>query len=107
MRRAGVDLPRFVCAGAVAQLGERLNGIQEVRGSIPLGSTVGRVKSPDQAPGSGGGIGRRAGFRILWGQPREGSSPSSSITSERFSVASNPVQTKRPTIYGLPTCWNW
>jgi hypothetical protein len=26
-------------AGAVAQLGERLNGIQEVRGSIPLGST--------------------------------------------------------------------
>ena len=26
--------------GAVAQLGERLNGIQEVRGSIPLGSTT-------------------------------------------------------------------
>ena len=26
-------------AGAVAQSGERLNGIQEVRGSIPLGST--------------------------------------------------------------------
>ena len=26
-------------AGAVAQLGERLNGIQEVRGSTPLGST--------------------------------------------------------------------
>jgi hypothetical protein len=26
-------------AGAVAQLGERLNGIQEVRGSIPLSST--------------------------------------------------------------------
>ncbi len=26
--------------GAVAQLGERLNGIQEVRGSIPLGSTM-------------------------------------------------------------------
>ena len=25
--------------GAVAQLGERLNGIQEVRGSIPRGST--------------------------------------------------------------------
>jgi hypothetical protein len=30
--------------GAVAQLGERLNGIQEVRGSIPLGSTAGEVK---------------------------------------------------------------
>ena len=27
--------------GAVAQLGERLNGIQEVRGSIPLSSTMG------------------------------------------------------------------
>ena len=25
--------------GAIAQLGERLNGIQEVRGSTPLGST--------------------------------------------------------------------
>ena len=27
-------------AGAIAQLGERLNGIQEVRGSTPLGSTT-------------------------------------------------------------------
>ena len=26
-------------SGAVAQLGERLNGIQEVVGSIPIGST--------------------------------------------------------------------
>jgi hypothetical protein len=25
--------------GAIAQLGERLNGIQEVVGSIPIGST--------------------------------------------------------------------
>ena len=30
-------LPTF--RGAVAQLGERLNGIQEVDGSIPFGST--------------------------------------------------------------------
>ncbi len=30
------DLPY---SGAVAQLGERLNGIQEVVGSIPIGST--------------------------------------------------------------------
>ena len=31
----------FVCEiyGAIAQLGERLNGIQEVSGSIPLSST--------------------------------------------------------------------
>lgn len=27
------------CCGAIAQLGERLNGIQEVRGSTPLSST--------------------------------------------------------------------
>ena len=27
------------CSGAVAQLGERVNGIHEVRGSIPLSST--------------------------------------------------------------------
>jgi hypothetical protein len=32
-----VRLPRL--SGAVAQLGERLNGIQEVDGSIPFGST--------------------------------------------------------------------
>jgi hypothetical protein len=30
---------KLVALGAVAQLGERLDGIQEVRGSIPLGST--------------------------------------------------------------------
>ena len=29
----------FRMDGVVAQLGERLNGIQEVRGSIPLSST--------------------------------------------------------------------
>jgi hypothetical protein len=34
--------------GGVAQLGERLNGIQEVRGSIPLASiTVSRCCCPD------------------------------------------------------------
>ena len=34
--------------GAIAQLGERLNGIQEVSGSIPLGSTTDR-ESPGLA----------------------------------------------------------
>ena len=29
--------------GGVAQLGERLNGIQEVRGSIPLVSTISKM----------------------------------------------------------------
>jgi len=35
--RVAVYTPRT--GGAIAQLGERLNGIQEVGGSIPLGST--------------------------------------------------------------------
>ena len=30
--------------GAIAQLGERLHGMQEVRGSIPLGSTKAKMK---------------------------------------------------------------
>ena len=29
--------------GGIAQLGERLNGIQEVSGSIPLISTIARI----------------------------------------------------------------
>jgi hypothetical protein len=33
------DQPGSEGFGAVAQLGERCNGIAEVRGSIPLGST--------------------------------------------------------------------
>ena len=32
-------VPKAVRNGAIAQLGERLNGIQEVVGSIPIGST--------------------------------------------------------------------
>ena len=40
MDRLGYRLPRVSDpCGAVAQLGERLNGIQEVSGSIPLSST--------------------------------------------------------------------
>ena len=30
----------IICYGGIAQLGERLNGIQEVSGSIPLISTI-------------------------------------------------------------------
>ena len=36
--------------GAVAQLGERLNGIQEVRGSIPLASMPRGAGSPQHPP---------------------------------------------------------
>ena len=45
VREAGV-----LCAGSeyggIAQLGERLNGIQEVSGSIPLISTIERISEP-------------------------------------------------------------
>jgi hypothetical protein len=39
--RAAVASPSWMIptVGAVAQLGERVNGIHEVSGSIPLGST--------------------------------------------------------------------
>ena len=36
---AGLPGPGETRSGAVAQLGERVNGIHEVRGSIPLSST--------------------------------------------------------------------
>ena len=36
----------IVIYGAIAQLGERLNGIQEVRGSIPRSSTNLYIKIP-------------------------------------------------------------
>ena len=36
----GGDKPRSSWSGAIAQLGERLHGMQEVRGSTPLGSTI-------------------------------------------------------------------
>ena len=54
---SGVDTPNRQCVhsasrirGAVAQLGERLNGIQEVEGSIPFGSTS---FPPPHHPGGG------------------------------------------------------
>ena len=34
----------YYCFGGVAQLGERLNGIQEVNGSIPSVSTIFIIK---------------------------------------------------------------
>ena len=33
----------MVCFGAIAQLGERYNGIVEVVGSIPSGSTTSKI----------------------------------------------------------------
>jgi hypothetical protein len=37
-------IPFLEISGGIAQLGERLNGIQEVSGSIPLISTIGNRK---------------------------------------------------------------
>ena len=39
LNAGAAKIPSFPKRGAVAQLGERYNGIVEVRGSIPLGST--------------------------------------------------------------------
>ena len=55
---------RLPQCGAIAQLVERLNGIQEVSGSTPLGSTTGHLSEPAPAlfwfPVQGGaGIGAR------------------------------------------------
>jgi hypothetical protein len=36
----GVSARNFGTAGVIAQLGERFNGIEEVGGSIPPGSTI-------------------------------------------------------------------
>jgi hypothetical protein len=56
MRRShDIQFPDF---GAVAQLGERLHGMQEVRGSIPLGSTnkikhlAQKIPNPDETKSS-------------------------------------------------------
>ena len=49
--------------GAVAQLGERLNGIQEVVGSIPIGSTKGRFATRREARRFASG-GREPGLRL-------------------------------------------
>src|SRR5690606_1529133 len=38
-RKGAAKLARFPARGAIAQLGERLHGMQEVGGSIPPGST--------------------------------------------------------------------
>jgi hypothetical protein len=40
----------FPTHGGIAQLGERLNGIQEVSGSIPLISTTQKMKQKDLNP---------------------------------------------------------
>src|SRR5690606_5099498 len=40
VRRTLARISRFPARGAIAQLGERLHGMQEVGGSIPPGSTI-------------------------------------------------------------------
>gem|GEM_PF-3130281 len=44
----------MILTGAVAQLGERLNGIQEVVGSIPSSSTMNLPKKPPHRTTVGG-----------------------------------------------------
>jgi hypothetical protein len=57
--RTDMRVPNSACEdGAIAQLGERLNGIQEVGGSTPPGSTkrvVNRVANRVTSPGGESG----------------------------------------------------
>ena len=50
--------------GALAQLGERLHGMQEVSGSIPLGSTI--LLKSEIWFGPGDGPVRSKSHYILW-----------------------------------------
>src|SRR5205823_14075036 len=71
---------RVLC-GAIAQLGERLNGIQEVRGSTPLGSTNNQIdlvgiqfaQEEENGPPLGGpSLGRKRPRRGVPNKYREG-----------------------------------
>ena len=67
-----LNLPRSL--GAIAQLGERDNGIVEVIGSIPIGSTIFNVLVKVSASPSSRGLGHRpftavTGVRIPLGTP--------------------------------------
>ena len=64
---------RRLARGAIAQLGERYNGIVEVAGSIPAGSTTSRFRCFASSPSSRG-LGHRpftavTGVRIPMGTP--------------------------------------
>ncbi len=81
-RKAGFSSPRCcVCRGR-SSVGRALEWHSRGQGfdSPRLHCRPDRAIRSVEAPGSGGGIGRRAGFRILWGQPCEGSSPSPSTS---------------------------
>src|SRR5215475_2330578 len=67
-----LSLPR----GAVAQLGERLNGIQEVGGSTPLSSTSRRGRAPAGSPFQEEGLCGEPGTR--YSAPTDGGVPTSS-----------------------------
>jgi hypothetical protein len=56
----GVSARNFGTAGVIAQLGERFNGIEEVGGSIPPGSTSHFAKT-GESPGAITAHGRSLG----------------------------------------------
>ena len=58
--------PPAAPGGAIAQLGERYNGIVEVTGSIPVGST-----SSLQSASLNAGVQRCFLFRLLFNNPEE------------------------------------
>src|SRR6266849_10255820 len=53
-------------SGGVAQLGERVNGIHEVRGSIPLASTERAARAAEGGRAGGGGGTQNPTERLNW-----------------------------------------
>src|SRR3989454_12697039 len=53
-------------SGGVAQLGERVNGIHEVRGSIPLASTERAARGEEGGRAGGGGGTQEPTGRVNW-----------------------------------------
>ena len=74
MGKSRDHLPSLASYGAVVQLGERLTGSQEVRGSIPLGSTNFWLRTAgfsESAVFCWGVIARRAAFAATQTPPAE------------------------------------
>ena len=68
--------------GAIAQLGERLHGMQEVSGSIPLGSTKNVVEVYRPESPSSSGLGHRP-FTAVTGVRTPVGTPSVHISMQR------------------------
>lgn len=75
-----------------------VNGRLDCRVCILFGCGTGRFDRPEETHCGCGGIGRRAGFRSQWGQPRGGSTPLSRISLSGRHLRTNSNRPRQPTI---------